>query len=1143
MDGERGVAATTKPSASRWATLVACAALLIGLTTTPGVADDDPAPTFTDVPADHPFHDDIAWLAATGITTGYPDGTFAPTNPVSRQAMAAFLHRLWDLTDLPDPPLDDPTPTFTDVPADHPFHDDIAWLAATGITTGFPDGTFAPTNPVSRQAMAAFLHRLWDLTDAAHHEPGVLVVNHPGDSVAANPGDGICADAAGNCTLRAAVDEANATDGHHTVRFAPHITTVTLDRPVIGEDEWDHDDTNTYGDLDITDDLTIDGTDVTLDANRTDRALHIHQGDVTISGLTITGGDAGYYGGGGISHHSPGTLALTHVTVTDNRYGEVSADRSWESGGAIALHDGHLVADHLTLTHNRTSSIDDQLDAIGGGLSIWGLDPTDATTVHITNSTISHNGDGPNGGAYRTGGGLHFGGTVDVTIEGTTISHNKATDAPAIFGIGDTSLVLRDSIVSHHTGQATGATIDLYGTTTLIERTSIVDNGPHGGALIVERELDGSGALVVRNSTIAHNATTNIILASYVPTTIEHSTIAANTDTTGQASALLAGAPTTVATSILGGVGPVCHGGQHITSAGYNLSSDDTCGLDQPTDLVDTDPHLGPLDDHGGPTPTMVPAATSPAVDAIPAGTPELCDNTTPADQRGVARPQGAGCDIGAVEREQPVLVVDHPGDSVAANPGDGVCADTAGNCTLRAAVDEANATDGHHTVRFAPHIDTVTLDRPHDGEDEWDHDDTNAYGDLDIFDDLTIDGPDVTLDANRTDRPLHIHQGDVTISGLTITGGDAGYYGGGGIYHHSPGTLTLTDVTITDNLFGEVVHTSWMETSGGGLATHDGHLVAERLTLTHNRLSDIELMNGYGGGLSVWGEGSASNTVTVHIIDSTISHNGETTGDSEQTGGGVSALGDVELIIEDTVISHNEADEEGGAIFLIGAALELRNSTVAHNINGHGAAVALYDPQVIIDTTSVVHNAGGGPAIAAERSYGSGSTGALLLRNSTIASNEGRGVGGIFTDLPTIIEHSTIAGNTTSHDTWAEQLLVWQPTTITASIIAGTGDGPVCHGAQHITSLGYNLSSDDTCGLDHPTDLADTDPQLGPLGDHGGPTPTMVPAATSPAVDAIPADTPELCDDTTRADQRGVERPQSTGCDIGAVERQPGDP
>jgi hypothetical protein len=56
-------------------------------------------PSFDDVPDDHMFHDEIDWMAETGITTGYPDGTFRPGDPVTRGQMSAFMQRLYNLQD------------------------------------------------------------------------------------------------------------------------------------------------------------------------------------------------------------------------------------------------------------------------------------------------------------------------------------------------------------------------------------------------------------------------------------------------------------------------------------------------------------------------------------------------------------------------------------------------------------------------------------------------------------------------------------------------------------------------------------------------------------------------------------------------------------------------------------------------------------------------------------------------------------------------------------------------------------------------------------------------------------------------------------------------------------------------------------
>lgn len=57
------------------------------------------------------------------------------------------------------------TPTFPDVPADHAFFDEIEWMNDTGVTEGFPDGTFKPNQPVTRGSMSAFMQRLYDVQE------------------------------------------------------------------------------------------------------------------------------------------------------------------------------------------------------------------------------------------------------------------------------------------------------------------------------------------------------------------------------------------------------------------------------------------------------------------------------------------------------------------------------------------------------------------------------------------------------------------------------------------------------------------------------------------------------------------------------------------------------------------------------------------------------------------------------------------------------------------------------------------------------------------------------------------------------------------------------------------------------------------
>lgn len=114
----------------------------------------------SDMGPDHPFGQEVSWLVGTGIAQGYPDGSFGPAGAVTRQSVAAFLHRFDQLTGGTTPVGDEVA--FFDVPADHPFHDAITWLAAAGVADGFADGSFRPDAPLSRQGAAAFLQRLTD---------------------------------------------------------------------------------------------------------------------------------------------------------------------------------------------------------------------------------------------------------------------------------------------------------------------------------------------------------------------------------------------------------------------------------------------------------------------------------------------------------------------------------------------------------------------------------------------------------------------------------------------------------------------------------------------------------------------------------------------------------------------------------------------------------------------------------------------------------------------------------------------------------------------------------------------------------------------------------------------------------------------
>lgn len=125
--------------------------------TTPAACTSSP---FHDVGPSTQFCAEIQWLKDHQIVTGFRDGSFHPDAAVSRQAMAAYMYRISNSRPAPactNSPFDD-------VAADNQFCGDISWLVDKGVTTGYADGGFHPLEPVTRQAMAAFLHRLYGAT-------------------------------------------------------------------------------------------------------------------------------------------------------------------------------------------------------------------------------------------------------------------------------------------------------------------------------------------------------------------------------------------------------------------------------------------------------------------------------------------------------------------------------------------------------------------------------------------------------------------------------------------------------------------------------------------------------------------------------------------------------------------------------------------------------------------------------------------------------------------------------------------------------------------------------------------------------------------------------------------------------------------
>ena len=121
------------------------------------IPGDTPAPAgpFKDVRPGVEHYDAMVWMKTKGISTGWADGTYRPLRPVNRDAMAAFLYRM---AGSPNVSLPAKSP-FRDVKPSDQHYKAIMWATQRGITTGWADGTFRPTQPINSDAMATFMCR------------------------------------------------------------------------------------------------------------------------------------------------------------------------------------------------------------------------------------------------------------------------------------------------------------------------------------------------------------------------------------------------------------------------------------------------------------------------------------------------------------------------------------------------------------------------------------------------------------------------------------------------------------------------------------------------------------------------------------------------------------------------------------------------------------------------------------------------------------------------------------------------------------------------------------------------------------------------------------------------------------------------
>ena len=283
----------------------------------------------------------------------------------------------------------------------------------------------------------------------------------------------------------------------------------------------------------------------------------------------------------------------------------------------------------------------------------------------------------------------------------------------------------------------------------------------------------------------------------------------------------------------------------------------------------------------------------------------------------------------------------------------------------------------------------------------------------------------------------------------------------------------------FSDGVIADCQAFSW----GGGIFTDPD---------AGTRLDRVEMINNTAGerGGAVGSSGGSH----IEIIDSTIS------GNNAPWGGGLYSTSYSNILR--TTFDGNTASDFGGGGIVNSNVLTVSDSSIVNNSAAHGGGIA---------------NTGGGD---------------LNVSNSTISGNTG---GGLFNDESSRarLESSTIAYNAAPF-TEHSGLMNWNELHLHNTIVAGNAP---YNCANPITSMGYNLDDDATCGLETPGDVSGVDPVLGPLADNGGSTFTHALTVGSPAIDAAdPTDFPP-------SDQRGWGRPLDGDADsypmpdIGAVE------
>jgi len=359
-----------------------------------------------------------------------------------------------------------------------------------------------------------------------------FVVTTTDDTTDANPGDGVAADALGRTSLRAAIQEANALGGNHTVLLRPNAS-YALSIQGAGED------LAATGDLDVSANIAVLGRGASIDANGLDRVFDVAAGALLfLADTSLRGGAVVDESGGGI--RSAGVLY-----VLDSRIDGCSATGIGASGGAV-FNDGGLFSTFQCFFDNCDAT------RAGGAIEALGGE------TNLLRCGFSQNTAGAMPG---NGGAMHLTGTGTVFVDRCQFNSNiAASEGGALWNSSGGLMVIERS--TFQANQAEGTSSD-HGGGALFNA---------GGAMTV------SGSRIMGNTAVMGSGSGGGILNDGGDLFVTDSTFDANLSArAGGAIELVAGRSwvlSSVMTSNFAGPAPGNGGALHVTGAGQALIED-----------------------------------------------------------------------------------------------------------------------------------------------------------------------------------------------------------------------------------------------------------------------------------------------------------------------------------------------------------------------------------------------------------------------------------------------------------------------------------------------------------------------------------------------------------------------------------------